>query len=644
MNKDLININKIDNPDQREETARPAAAGAAHSVGAYRPELSAEAWKHDRQPWNASPQGRLAIRMFSRGILGAAFFAGGGILNGKWMKGYDKEASWGEQTENPLKFISKLIDTVAGKPITATVNALGGNGAKAVRFRPSRYHSTTTPGVGHSLGEETVAVTFDFFCASIGDAFGRDIAGWFDPSVKKKWIKDGHVDFPETVRSMVKSVWRYFTYNGGEDWAVAIPYVYFMRAQRAALNHASHGFRYDSDRQGNGGTFRVNDNLNLVGNYNQEGILDLQNRFVVYNMGTLMYRELYDAAAHMLSGHKACLYGSPDKKSASKGLLSGVGTAIKWMARSAVKGAIYMTPAVPFFWITRTPQSKWRGQFVHPEEGMLAYREQYRDADGQVKTRTNIIHANEHTKGTGYGPDTPLFYAKYDYKHNHFEPLKPTGRTAGETGFGLHGFDPHGQTFGIIDRGLNAIGEANYRVSEYAATVPAGWADKNLGWFGAKAKSFLGAPDFSRFGRDFVNASVSYTPYMYAKAEFARVWDDGKMDMAAERMIDGAAKLSWGEFKAGAGEVWNTFLHRQLADPAREAEGQRRIALDLSPPDDADHLRREENNPLSWLERVIQGKPEDKPEVGGNNPKNYAEREEMRKALEKMHPPTNSIN
>jgi hypothetical protein len=52
---------------------------------------------------------------------------------------------------------------------------------------------------------------------------------------------------------------------------------------------------------------------------------------------------------------------------------------------------------------------------------------------------------------------------------------------------------------------------------------------------------------------------------------------------------------------------------------------------------------------LSWQERVISGKPEQKASEAAADraakpQKNYAEQEAMRKALEELKPPTNSIN
>src|SRR5690606_383771 len=225
---------------------------------------------------------------------------------------------------------------------------------------------------GRSLGHEAVSITFDFFSASIGDAFGRDIAGWFDPNVKKKWVKDGKISIPEAINSAIQSTARYVAYHGGEDLAVAVPYAYYMKGQRAVLNRFSPGFKYDFDRGLHGGSFKIDETGKIIGNYNLEGMIDLQGRFTAYNIGTLMYREGYNYIADRLEGKKATLYGAPDKIEKG-GLASNIANGTKWGLRSIVKGTIFMTPAIPFFSVFRSSQRKHHGVFIHKHNGILAY-------------------------------------------------------------------------------------------------------------------------------------------------------------------------------------------------------------------------------------------------------------------------------
>ncbi|MBI1236800.1 MAG: hypothetical protein GC188_08980, partial [Alphaproteobacteria bacterium] len=444
-----------------ENPAQGVGAYAAHS--SYGPaDLTAESWEKSKRPWNATPEGRLAIRLFSRGIMGAAFFTAGGMLNRKLMHDtgvhgmhyeegytagkYDATKPFSEQ-DNPLKFIAKMIDTFVGKPIELTVHAVTGSEAtakNAVRFRPTKfknfeystYEAARVAGKpvpdlyrGRSLGNEIVNVTFDFFCASIGDAFGRDIAGLVDPNVKKKWVKDGHVDVPEALKTMMKTTWRYVSYNGGEDWAVALPYVYFMKGQRHVIDKISPGFAYDFDRGLNGGSFKIDKQGNVIGNYNIEGMIDLQNRFTVYNMGTLAYREAYDFVDRKLKGKHAVLYGSPDKDTTNQTLTEKASNIVKWLARSVVKGGIFMTPAVPFFWITRTPQTKYRGLFIHTDEHGRAMTLNYEN-----QATLKRVEGWRAARATGKAPQGEEPFRKYENVYaNEFRPPDYSSNEA--TGF-----------------------------------------------------------------------------------------------------------------------------------------------------------------------------------------------------------------
>lgn len=708
-------------PAQEASAAPDAKPTKEQYDRAYKPET-----------WDATPGGRLAIRTFSRGILGAAFFTAGGLWsrrmmfgerlpdytfakNHSWETRYDPTKTFGEIVgqKNPLQFIAKTIDTFIGTPIRHTVNFVGGDGMRATHFRPNQYvykPDGKNDYYGRSLGFESVMITFDFFCASIGDAMGRDIAGWFDPKVKKDWTDDkGHIKFPEALKSLGKSMWRYVSYNGGEDWFVALPYAYFMKAQRAAIDKFSPGFAKDFDASMNGGSFKVRQHgsdphYNIVGSYNLEGIFDLQTRFTVYNMGTLLYRELYDKAAHMLRGEHMNLYGAPDApQDPNKSMASKVGDVGKWAVRGMIKGLINMTPAVPFFWISRGMQSKHRALFIDPQNDSIV---SFRDASN----RPHYLYANDLQRGMDdLTRQTPVFtssFNQYDNqgrgKHTNYKSMpaeigNPSVRPD---------FNAHAMRHNAMENGFSFLGDMSYRFSQVLDT-PAKAMDKWSPSVKNPLRNMLGlrttgGPDnkgegFGRFTRPFVNASVSYTPYMWMKGETARLWDHGKTDYALERTIDGATSLNWGEFKAGVGEVWNALLHKPFDDAARDKEGERRIEVDTSAADyqSNEQARRYKErmkrgqlvhaNPSSdsqpaadapWYAKVGGSKKDKEPDatfasrhepksqsaagrlpirdrlITGERPDSetpdkklsHQEREELRELLEKSHPPTNSIN
>ncbi len=560
--------------------------------GAYAPsadkplDLSKDAWEKEKkefkpEPWNSTPQGRFALRCFTRGVLGCLFYAAGNRAATAGMRGYRPDRA----PLNPIQGIAKFFDVAAGKPIKAVVNALGGDGARAVAFRPTRvYYGPVNAGGqnGRSLGHEIVGVTLDFAAMSVGDAIGRDIVGVLDPNIEKSWMKDGKIDYSEAAKCLAMNSFRYITYNQGEDWAVALPYVYIVRAQRNLINKFSPGFKYDSDRGWNGGSFKVNDQSKVVGNYQLEGLLDLQTRFSIYNVGTLMFREAYtEIADRILSWReKGCNpfeehtpdHSPPPNRTFLDSIAHNATAFVKWAARDTVKGFIYMTPSVPFFWISRTPQSKHSGLLIHPEKGALAYH---------TAGSPEIVHANEPYRSSNrhrppaqqFTEHSPVYYAHFDRASGKWDMSQ---RAVNPFSYGP--FNQYGQTFGPFDAALNQVGKANnaFRKSFHK---PVRWLEAKTGLPWDKQ---LHA---KRFMDNYAKAALAYTPYFWAKTEFANLWDNGRMDEAVERMLGGVAKLDYNEFKAGIGEIADTMQLKPLSDPAREAAAKKRIEEDVSPAD-----------------------------------------------------------
>lgn len=655
--------------------------GAYTTNGAFDSDLSQKSWSSSKKAWSDTAGGRLAIRTVTRGIMGAAFFAVGGALTKKWLHPeniehwYDPSKALMEQ-KNPLQFIAKLIDNTVGQPIEWAVKATTGDEFKAVsatHFRPTKFeyavgHGARTARVleggklmektvdGRSLGHEAAAVTFDFFCASIGDAWGRDIAALIDPNVKKQWIKDGHIDFPHAAKNTLKSVWEYVSYNGGEDWAVAIPYVYFMKGQRAVLNKFCPGFAYDSDRHLNGGSFKVDDHGKVVGTYAAVGAFDLQTRFMVYNVGTLMYRELYNLAGVKMQGKEAVLYGSPhDAEHQDMTLGRRISNFGKWVARSFIKGNAYMAPAVPFFWISRASQSKNQGLLIHPEHGVLANV-------SKIKINNVNQEAVRSLRSSDIGNTVlegeKVFWDHYDNKK--FEPthwsvdLDAPGRRPADRWFSNPNgeFSPYSITGSPVDKIFNVSGKWGDQAVTFMTKQAKGIAP-SLRKIGIRinTKNAEGGDVMAELAGAYTKAAISYTPYMYMKAESARVFDTGKIDYALENMIDGASHLNWGEFKTGVSDVVRAYFHKPLADPVREAEAQRRIRIDKSPSADVnldgDGNDKNGNGKLGWRERIVTAEKKQPVSASKDNShKNlsFAEQEDMRKALEQLTPPSNAIH
>jgi hypothetical protein len=581
-------------------TASGFSLQPGQSVGGYNDQLTLKHWATDEQAyrWNINPQRRLAIRTFSRGLLGAAAFAWGGWAisgephGGGWISKYDKDRNmsgiWKEYgLSRPLQYVARTVDVMFGKPIEFMAKALGAeNPERWVKFRQTSRPSEHGHG-GRTLGEEVVGITFDFFSASIGDALGRDIVDNLDPHFKKKIWKDeeGHNSFTATLKNTGRTLWRYLSYNGGEDWAVAVPYAYFIRAQRKLINHLSPGWKYDVDRSINGASFKVNHEGHITGSYNLEGLIDLQTRFTIYNIGTLGYRELYNHIDNVIHGRPSSLYGTPeDKNKHPHGLIDQASDIGKWAVRTFFKGGLYMTASVPFFSIFRTSQSKYKGVFINPEtEGILSYRV----AGANGKYKDEVLHVNELDRsGNPYRIDDArpnVFFDKFSESRQNYVAIDP------RTGAKLTDphmikspipFDPYTRSHGVLGRGFDKIGKAQNTVRSQFNDLPETHS----------AFHKIGKRDMDRY----INAAFAYTPYMYMKAETAMLWDNGKTDTALERMIDGASRFNFKEFKAGLGEFGRAIMHQPFADPKREAEAQHRMKSDTSAADGAAYVSAKE--------------------------------------------------
>lgn len=376
----------------------------------------------DRPAWSDSAQGRFAIRVISRGLVGGLFFTAGGLIARKQLAGYESfkplekfrvftqrtMVNGVEQVQrgNVLQYIAKGWDLSVGRALEGVTHFItpGDAATKAAaawevtNFRTKTFNgSPNDPAThtdkwgfthylnGRSLGAEVVTVTFDFFMMSIGDAMTRNMIQAFDPNLKQPWLLDseghattrdkGHFDFGKWTQALGRSSWRVISKNAGEDWAAALPYVYQMKWQRQALAKWFPGFKLSSDHGWNGGlaTVAMQDDParglkkgQISGGYQIPGLLDLQVRFTGYNWYTLMYREMYDAIGRGFDKmkHGELRVGLPQHVNPLTYPIDCLGFGARYVTKSFIKANLYMQPAVIPFWLFRTPQSKWRGGFA----------------------------------------------------------------------------------------------------------------------------------------------------------------------------------------------------------------------------------------------------------------------------------------
>ncbi len=500
--------------------------------------------------WSSYFGGRTCIRLFSRGILGATFYTFANHAIPNQLRGYDKDMeNLGSFAKYPLRYVAKFFDTAYGVPIEFYIRKIAPVAEadkmveNALWFRRKNSFANPFGHMGRSIGAEVTAMSFDFAMGSVGDATGRYIATTIDPNVDKKWLKDGHIDGKELGKELAAEAWKIFSKNQGEDWAAALPYVFQMKYQRQAINNLYPGFKFTSDRGLNGGSWLVDREGRITDSYSKAGAIDLQGRFTLYNWYTLMYRDLYDTLAdkftgltkHKEEGKKESIL--PTHFDPLHTPVDWAGKGIRYVAKSFIKSAIYMTPAVPFFWITRTPQTKYKGVgiYLDPHDRMQG---------GVVQMPNGSPYS--------FADSNPEFYSASGYTLHPNDVLNLNGRPLPHSEIG-YGFDPFAQehTRGAFDAGIAPFGSICYKTGDVLFK-----GLKSVGIAQRENKRIN-----KQFVHDWTNASLSYTPYMIAKAETALRWDRPLMDKAIYRFIDGISSLSLPEMTGGLSDIREQIMH-----------------------------------------------------------------------------------
>lgn len=653
---------------------RPQARGSVYDQYLYGRSLIRAA---DEKPdWQQTMTGRILTRMVTRGVFGALAFTWAGSYAHRSMRNYDPQSirnfsEWSKALINPrvvtevkgdinsyinkpntMQAIAKVFDVVAGKPISGVARALGGKDGdiwaqKAVQFRPrAMYHdpiSKIRPDAewgnrffGRSLGHEVVAITTDFAAASAADASMRFVVQAIDPNVEKDdekamrdkgqhaqfdWYRNGHFSVGAFGKDALKKMWQVVSFNSGEDWAVAVPYAFFMKWHRNVIDKLSPGFKYASDNGSwNGACDKVRAiikphptdpkqnhiaDVKFVGDFQAEAAWDLQARFTMYNVLTLMYRETYRSVGNALSQWWKGPSWIPSAKLPERPIeaaIEGAGDTVRYGVKSFIKANLYMQPVVPFFWSWRVPQNKWRGSpiFINdkndpherlPGGSMVIPSKVPNTVDDIYKDTFRTIN------------DTSLVNA---YKRDAMRPKDPMSTAnVGRHMTGNHSISGNDMMQGNVHQayvGSHSVNpsifqnhdpyEAKNAKTTFASMVgPFGrvsnsagnWLGGRLGSFGDKgmgiAATVLGSKYVPQTGestdvirqkqrsalmngaRTFVDASFAYTPYMIAKAETARRWDNKDMDSAIYRLMDGVVSFNLAETKAALKDIGNVLTN-----------------------------------------------------------------------------------
>ncbi len=641
----------------------------------------------DRPAWSDTMRGRLGIRVLSRGILGGIFYTVGGHLASKQLEGYQSFTPFAKlDRRKPLQYVARAWDVVVGKPLEFATHRLtrGDLETKAraawevTSFRPKMFDVPAGQPLTHKdrwgfehelngrgLGAEVVAVTFDFFSMSIGDALGRNIIQALDPNVKQPWMLDahghattrdkGHFDAGRWARSVGRASWRIISKNAGEDWAAALPYVFQMKWQRQALAKIWPGFKLSSDNNMNGGLARLDKDGNIIGGYQLAGVTDLQLRFMGYNWYTLMYREMYDAIGRNFNRWQDNGYvvHMPKIEHPIDDILSAPGFMARYVTKSLIKSGLYMSLAVPFFWITRTPQSKVTGGFAM--DHLARATEQSDESALVTKTGKERADGRDHTfRQNTAGDRVPRASLIHDIQprptvgHYGYQQTVDLTKISKMTPFDW------GIKRGPIDSILNPFGWICYQAGGgmtrlVDAIAPGG--DFVSRWMHgghlSQAELLLAR---EKTLRTFTNAAISYTPYMWAKAETALRVDDrrsvenlGHMDKAIYRLIDNAFTFNFeGTKKAGRDVIYLATHYEQ--DVASREGGSQSVGDGSVVPRAADRPEPHSRIHTSSIERVpMQERPA--PGQGADDsPRQWAETVAGRKLDAQYQPPQNTYH
>ena len=597
-----------------------ALKGGDNTYINYSAHLYTDPWekgKHDKTeglPLYKSIGGRVMTRTISRGLFGAAFMTLGSMAVNTWDP---RESMEGMRTIHKfMTGLSKGIDLLVGSPIKATF------GEEAVRFRTKKVFSKTAAAEafkeaeagtyvpvtrinGRSLGQEMVGVTFDFAAGSFGDALGRELVSVVDPNYHKDWLKDGHISFGALAKSAGKSLWRMASYNQMEDWAAALPYVYQMKAQRHFFGQHWPGSKFTIDGQNSGGSFVVGPDGEIKGTYMLPGALDLQARFMGYNFYTLMFRDVYNHSAMKLKEWKddgyAVHFHMPQHP--IKALEHAGEETAKYVTKSFIKSMLYMAPAVPFFWMFRTPQSRNNGVFVSDldDGGVVVKGKTHGIQPGpggepclkvtmengeKVATSVTSDLFNVANHIGGEWRDGVLYHkGKPMELYLHGEKVTPE--------YLKKTFDPYDRKFcfNMFERALNPFGLLTRSASRFL--------NKNILEPVTSNRLFSGYVEGSEYvqklteqyphvinrynlSNTYVNAAMSYTPYMIAKYETANHIDMPLFDAAAYRFLDGLDMLKWKDIKEGVQDMASVVVRGPISEGTLQAAKKPRGLINSS--------------------------------------------------------------
>ena len=555
--------------------------------------------------------GRTEINLVARGIVAAAAFTAGAYMLKEWQMG--GEQKWFTQ---PLEWTANAIDTVISNPATKVIGSIIGDEEKAKHIMTfnkyvAKSHMITdaalekNPNVlnnqvfGMSPGYEVVNVTWAFALGSAGAAIGRNMVLLADPNYKTSWWHNGKIDVGDMVKSTAQEAFRIITYNAGEDFAVAIPYIIHRRIANGAANATGIGNIWEL-QNGVGNTHMVDKDGNLGRSHEVMGLIDLQHRFPLYNWYTLMYRDSYNHIGHSFAEWKKNGFAIDFKlpENPVQEALHNVAETAKYITKSLIKSQIYMQPAMLFFSGANIAigkndaalMSETNNQFITSKptysfdaENMSQWNSSFVKEDGTVPAYNQIAVRLKNVENGG------TYYAR-DKKVNLDE---------------LVGKDIYEHNSSPVSGVMNPLGKA---LNCYTNALHENIAAPMFNMFGIDGHS-----DGARAAtKTFARAQAAYFPYMMAKYEFAQKWDTPDMDAAIYRALDGITSVNGVELWAGIKDIGKlialqapspethakSFEHRGLINSTCEAKTKTAIAQENLKRRDAEALHANDVPPI----------------------------------------------
>ena len=307
-----------------------------------------------------------------------------------------------------------------------------------------------------------------------------------------------------------------------------------------------------------------------------------------------MFRDLYHNAASKIedwtSGSKGTGNASTPQESfldhPISNLASGVSETGKYVAKSLIKSAIYMAPAVVPFWMVRIPLDLDNALIMDPKKGMLTAKDpehnftrrdpkRWKELGGQPgynETLFSHITSADDDPGKDYRPTSARTgnlkdlhgggteeYQKPQNIYMDGDILSKKGGIGKDLENGT--FDPKDKSYrkSIISKFLRPVTDLGNRYEKKVEKIFNHAYEKDT-WFSKQVNNLYKGNMKSQnvssvIAHDFVRGSMAYTPYMIAKAESANLYDTPEMDASIYRMLDGVTSLDGTEFKAGLEDI-----------------------------------------------------------------------------------------